>query len=98
MHRLMLRPRTQVKHFVFLDQFSGDPPLRGSPGVLAPHGTRIEPMHRLMLRPRMQVKQLVFLNQFSGDPPLRGSPGVLAPHGTRIEWQCVASCRGPDRK
>eukprot|EP00959_Pyramimonas_sp_CCMP1952_P096175 2010554-Pyramimonas_sp.AAC.1 len=31
----------QVKQLVFLNQFSGDPPLRGSPGVLAPHGKLI---------------------------------------------------------
>ena len=34
MRRLMLRPRMQVKQLVFLNQFSGDPPLRGSSGVL----------------------------------------------------------------
>eukprot|EP00959_Pyramimonas_sp_CCMP1952_P393684 8249302-Pyramimonas_sp.AAC.1 len=38
MRRLMTRPRMQVKQFVFVDKFSGDPPLRGSPGVLAPYG------------------------------------------------------------
>ena len=31
----------QVKQLVFLNQLSGDPPLRGSPGVLAPYGKRI---------------------------------------------------------
>ena len=81
-----------MKELVFINQFSGDPPLRGLPGVLAPHGTRIDPIHRLMLRPGMQVKQLVLPNQFSGDPPLRGSPGVLAPYGERIGWQYIASC------
>ena len=44
----------------------------------------------------MQVKQFAFLKQFSGDPPVRESPVVLAPCGKRIEWQCIASCCGPE--
>ena len=34
--------KVQVKQLVCLNKYSGDPPLRGSPGVLAPHGQRIE--------------------------------------------------------
>ena len=32
----------QVKQFVFLNQFSGDPPVRGSPVLRAPYGKLIE--------------------------------------------------------
>ena len=46
----------------------------------------------------MQGKRVFLPNQSSGDPPLRGSRGVGAPYGKRIEWQCIASCRGPECK
>ena len=40
MHQLMSRPKLQVKPFVFLNQFSGDPPAGGSPARCALRGGR----------------------------------------------------------
>ena len=88
-HRLMLRPRMQVKQFVFLNGFSGGPPARGSPVVRAPWGgTYGMGVHHIMVRPAVQVKGVVFLNGISSGPPSRVSPVVRAPWGGggHIEW------------
>ena len=86
----------QVKQLVLLNQLAH--PFVGHLARAHSMGDVVRGNASPHVRPRMQVNQLFFLNQFSGGPPLRWSPGVRAQYGKRIEWQCIASCGGPECK
>ena len=91
MHQLMLGARMKVKQLVFINEFSGDPPVGGSPVRCVQRSGSAWNTNASIHAwgARMQVKQLVFLSGFAGDPPSGGSPGRRAQHSGNV-WNTNA--------